>query len=147
MRMKRKGIAGVVAIMAFALAACPGEREVDEAPLPEPTPAPMPEPGVAVELPPGVTEEMVAQGQQLFTGQGNCYTCHGMDARGTQLGPDLTDDRWILIDGSFESIENNIRTGVPQPREHPAPMPPMGGAQLGDDQIRALAAYVYSISR
>jgi mono/diheme cytochrome c family protein len=31
-------------------------------------------------------------------------------------------------------------------KQHPSPMPPMGGAQLTEEQVRALAAYIYSIS-
>jgi mono/diheme cytochrome c family protein len=38
-----------------------------------------------------------------------------------------------------------VTNGVPQPKEHPAPMPPKGGAQLSDDQVKAVAAYVYSL--
>ena len=39
-----------------------------------------------------------------------------------------------------------MTTGVPKPKEHPAPMPPKGGAPLTDDQVKAVAAYVYSLS-
>ena len=38
-----------------------------------------------------------------------------------------------------------MRTGVPQPKQHPAPMPAMGGANLSDDQIRQVSAYVWSL--
>jgi hypothetical protein len=40
-----------------------------------------------------------------------------------------------------------VTNGVPQPKQHPAPMPPKGGAPLTDQQVRAVAAYVFSISR
>jgi len=36
---------------------------------------------------------------------------------------------------------------VPIPKEHTGVMPPKGGAQLTDDQVRALAAYVYALRR
>jgi mono/diheme cytochrome c family protein len=39
-----------------------------------------------------------------------------------------------------------IRTGVAQPREYPAPMPPMGGANLSEDQLQAVSAYVLSLN-
>jgi mono/diheme cytochrome c family protein len=86
-------------------------------------------------------------GEELFRGRANCYTCHAMDGTGTQLGPDLTDGRWVNIQRrDLGLIEENIRTGVARPIEHPAPMPPMGGARLTDEEIRAVAAYVYAIS-
>ncbi|MBW3555119.1 MAG: cytochrome c, partial [Gemmatimonadetes bacterium] len=95
----------------------------------------------------GVTQEQFDQGRQLFTGQGGCQACHGPQAKGTQLAPDLTDDEWLNIpDPSLETIEQLIRTGVAEPKEHPAPMPPMGGANLSEEQVSALAGYVLSIA-
>ncbi len=98
------------------------------------------------EIPEGATAEDVQQGQQIFSGVGNCYTCHGPDAKGTALAPNQTDSVWINIDGSYQSIMSTVKTGVPNPKEHPAPMPPMGGAQLTDKQIHDVAAYIYAIS-
>lgn len=95
--------------------------------------------------PEGATAADVSAGQQIFTSTGNCYTCHGPDGRGTQLAPNLTDSEWINIDGSFASIQELVKTGVPQPKQHPAPMPAMGGATLSDDQVRQVAAYVWSL--
>lgn len=106
----------------------------------------MQEPAAA--LPEGVTQEQVAQGQQLFTGQGGCMACHGPDAKGTQLAPDLTDSEWINVSGrNLSEITDLIHSGVPQPKEHPGPMPPMGGANLSDEQVQALAAYVVSLGQ
>jgi mono/diheme cytochrome c family protein len=34
---------------------------------------------------------------------------------------------------------------VPTPKKAPAPMPPMGGASLSPDQVKAAAAYVHSL--
>jgi mono/diheme cytochrome c family protein len=62
------------------------------------------------------------------------------------MAPDLTDNTWIHGDGSLSFIEHTVTTGVPQPKSHPAPMPPMGGASLTPDQVKAVAAYVYSLS-
>ncbi len=97
-------------------------------------------------LPQGVTGQMVAQGQQIFHGKGNCYTCHGMDGKGTTLAPDMTDQTYLNIDGSYESMVKLVHTGVPQPKQHPAPMPAMGGAQLTDQEVNAVAAYEYTLS-
>ncbi len=100
-----------------------------------------------VQLPEGVTQEMVAAGQQVYGSTGFCFTCHAADGAGTPLAPALNDSEWLHIDGSYEAIMTIVREGVPQPQQFPAAMPPMGGAQLTDEQIRDVAAYVYSISR
>lgn len=98
------------------------------------------------DLPEGVTMEMVEEGGQLFTGQGICHSCHNPEATGTQLAPDLTDDEWLNVSGrEYDEIVSLIRTGVPEPVEHPGPMPPMGGANLSDAQIEALAAYIVTL--
>jgi mono/diheme cytochrome c family protein len=96
-----------------------------------------------------ITATEVALGDSIFHGQtagGTCFTCHGQDAKGTALAPDLSDKTWIDGDGSYNYIVERVTTGVPQPKEHPAPMPPMGGASLSQAQVRAVAAYVYSLS-
>jgi mono/diheme cytochrome c family protein len=92
---------------------------------------------------------MVALGDRIYHGQvggGSCAGCHGSDGKGTPLGPDLTDQKWLWSDGSWTGIAKTITDGVPQPKEYRSPMPPMGGAQLTDDQVKALAAYVWSMS-
>lgn len=97
-------------------------------------------------LPEGVTMQMVNEGDQLFHGQGGCVNCHGPDAKGTQLAPNLTDSEWINVSGrNYDEIVSLIKSGVPQPASHPGPMPPMGGANLTDAQVNALAAYVVSL--
>lgn len=93
--------------------------------------------------------QLVALGDSIFHGQvagGTCTACHGQDAKGTGIAPDLTDGTWINGDGSYDFIVHTVTTGVPHPKEHPAPMPPKGGATLNDDQVKAVAAYVYSLS-
>jgi hypothetical protein len=35
---------------------------------------------------------------------------------------------------------------VLQPKQYRSPMPPMGGAQLTADQVKAAAAYIWSLS-
>jgi mono/diheme cytochrome c family protein len=90
---------------------------------------------------------MVAQGQQIFSGKGNCFTCHGPTATGTPLAPNLTDATWLNItDASWENIQGIVRNGVPTPKEHPAPMPPRGGGNFTEEQVRALGAYVFALS-
>ena len=97
----------------------------------------------------GGSAAQVAEGDKIFHGQeagGTCTACHGQDAKGTAIAPDLTDSEWLNGDGSLAFIEHTVTTGVPKPKSHPAPMPPMGGASLNPDQIKAVAAYVYSLS-
>ncbi len=133
----------------LALAACAGD---EDAPAVEDAPEPGTEPvaevlAARVDLPPGVTAEMVARGQQVFEGTGICYTCHMQDGVGGPLGPNLTDDHWINTDGSYESIVNVVMNGVTQPVEHPGIMLPRGGTNISDDDVRAVAAYVWALSR
>ncbi len=99
-------------------------------------------------LPAGVTADMINQGNQIFHGQlagGTCYTCHGPDAKGTSLAPDLTATThlWVTDYPSYVAL---ITKGVPTPKQHPAPMPAMGGATLTPDQVKAVAAYEWSLS-
>jgi mono/diheme cytochrome c family protein len=93
--------------------------------------------------------QQIALGDSIFHGQvagGTCTACHGQDAKGTAVAPNLTDSEWLNGDGSYDFIVKTITNGVPQPKQHPAPMPPKGGASLTDDQVKAAAAYVYSLS-
>ena len=93
---------------------------------------------------PGIEQDTA--GKAIFTGKGNCFTCHGQDAKGTVLAPDLTDDVWLNADGTLESVIEVIAEGVTAPKEHPAPMPAKGGANLTDAEVRAVAAYVLSLA-
>jgi glucose/arabinose dehydrogenase/mono/diheme cytochrome c family protein len=100
-------------------------------------------------VPAGATKQMVALGERIFLGQAGgatCTGCHGADAKGTPLAPDLTDSQWLWGNGSFASIAKTITNGVPQPKQYRSPMPPMGGAQLTPDQVSALAAYIWALS-
>ena len=96
-------------------------------------------------LPPGVTPKTAAQGRKLYPA--TCAACHGPQAEGTQLGPSLRDAEWLAGSGELPEIEQAIRDGVPEPQEFPVPMPPHGGGAYTAEELRALAAYVYSISQ
>jgi len=100
-------------------------------------------------VPAGATKEMVGLGDRIFHGQvgaATCTGCHGADATGTPLGPNLTDAHWLWGDGSYASIAKTITTGVPQPKQYRSPMPPLGGSELTPDQVSALAAYIWALS-
>jgi glucose/arabinose dehydrogenase/mono/diheme cytochrome c family protein len=97
----------------------------------------------------GITPAMIALGDSIYHGLaagGTCAGCHGTDAKGTPLAPDLTANKWLWGDGSYASIVKTIRQGVPTPKEHTGVMPPMGGAQLTPAQLAAVGAYVFSLS-
>jgi mono/diheme cytochrome c family protein len=100
--------------------------------------------------PAGATPAMLAQGDSIYHGQlagGLCYTCHGGAGEGTDDAPPLVNNTWRTGDGSYEFIQKRIAQGMPHPTPpYSEPMLPMGGRQLTPDQIRAVAAYVYSIS-
>lgn len=103
----------------------------------------------AQQLPDGVTQETVDRGQRLYRGDGFCYNCHGRDGEGiANVGSDLTDGDWKHVDGSLEELVRMIRDGVSAEESSTGiPMPPRGGARLSPEQIRAVAAYVWTLSR
>lgn len=153
MRGRQWKMLALATVAAMGLSACGGEDAAED--TADETPAPpveqpaeqQPDEQMTADLPEGVSQDQFNQGQQLFTGQGGCIACHGPDAKGTQLAPDLTDGEWINISGrNYDEIVQLIQTGVPEPVEHPGPMPPLGGASLADQQVQDLAAYVYGIS-
>lgn len=81
---------------------------------------------------------LVEAGAEVF--DINCSACHGADGKGDiyQGAPNLTDAIW-LYGGDYETVKEtvmNSRFGV---------MPPMGGAQLSEAEIRAVATYVHQL--
>ena len=97
----------------------------------------------------GTTSEMVTLGNRIYHGQvgaATCVGCHGTEGTGTPLGPNLVDGDWLWGDGSLDAITNTIVAGVSKPRQYRNSMPPLGGAQLTNQQVAALAAYVWSAS-
>lgn len=138
--------------MILALAACGGEggapAEEAQQPAAEPAAAaPEAAPAMDMELPEGVTPAMVAQGEGIFMGAGICFTCHLQGGVGGPLAPNLTDDQWLNVDGSYEAIVNLVTTGVPEPKEHPGIMLPKGGSNISEEEVRAVAAYVWTLNK
>jgi glucose/arabinose dehydrogenase/mono/diheme cytochrome c family protein len=98
--------------------------------------------------PAGATPAEIALGGRVYRGQvasAPCAGCHGTDAKGSPLGPDLTSGKWLWGDGSLAAITHTITDGVPQPKSYGAPMPPMGGADLSPSELSAVAAYVWAL--
>lgn len=154
--MKAHGRAGWIVAMAVALAACGGEKaqtqeaagsemgataQAAQAETQQAAQAPQ-------QLPEGVTPEMIAQGKTIYSGPGICATCHGPEGKGVpNLGANLTDDEWVHIDGSYQGIIDNIQTGVSAEKSTSGtPMPPKGGSAITEEQVKAVAAYVWSLS-
>jgi mono/diheme cytochrome c family protein len=112
--------------------------------------------GAAITLPAAIPaspvrsgDDVIAQdtsGKAIFAGKGICHVCHGPDAKGTPLAPNLTDAEWLNGDGSEKMLIATIKAGVASPKKHPAPMPPMGGAQLTDAEILSVARYILSLA-
>jgi len=98
--------------------------------------------------PPGATKDQVALGQRVFFGEvggATCGGCHGSDAKGTPVGPDLTSGTWLWGDGSLESLTRTIVAGVPHPKKNLGAMPPLGGTELSPADVAAVAAYVWAV--
>jgi glucose/arabinose dehydrogenase/mono/diheme cytochrome c family protein len=137
-----------------SVTACPsataGPGEVAEAGA-KPPEGTHPDAGAAAnaKVPEGATREMVLLGGRIFRGEvggAPCMGCHGMTGQGSVLGPALNGKKWLWSDGSFAGITKTINDGVAQPKEYRSPMPAKGGAQLTDEQVKAVGAYVWSLS-
>ncbi len=124
------------------------EAEVDSAQAGR-TPTPTQPPGGGARqgaVPAGATAADVSEGQKIFAAAGNCFTCHGPDGGGSALAPALNDAAWLNITGDFASIQQVVNDGVPAPKQFPAAMPAKGGAPLTEQQVKQVAAYVYSLA-
>ncbi len=114
--------------------------------------APTPSGNAANARPAGVTDQMIALGDSLFN-NGGCMRCHGAKGIGAQNGPALNDAAWVqLKSGTYDEIVQLVTTGVPAAAiKDPTRKNPMGARggrmNLNDDQIKAVASYVWSISR
>jgi glucose/arabinose dehydrogenase/mono/diheme cytochrome c family protein len=99
-------------------------------------------------VPPGSSSQQVALGARVFEGKvggATCAGCHGSDGKGSGIGADLTAGTWLWSDGSVSGIEQTITQGVPHPKQHNGVMPPMGGVQLSQNDLKAVAAYVWAL--
>jgi len=98
-------------------------------------------------LPPGVTPEVVTRGKSLYNGAGLCMACHGPTAKG-MTGPDLTDSTLLHYDGSYEGLIKVVTTGIDDKASQTGQiMPAKGGSAMSDDEVKAVAAYVWTLRR
>ena len=97
-------------------------------------------------LPEGVTAEMVEKGKSIFGKNGMCFACHGAEGKGA-IGPNLTDAEWLHSKGTYPEIVAQILKGVPKEESRTGQiMPPKGGSSINEDEVKAVAAYVYALS-
>ena len=68
-----------------------------------------------------------------------------LDGKGTAVGSDLTSGKWLWGNGSVKAITRTIARGVAKPKNHTGVMPPMGGAELSQADLAAVADYVWAI--
>jgi glucose/arabinose dehydrogenase/cytochrome c5 len=122
-----------------AVTAAKGAATTAPAPAPAPTKA-----EASLPTPTGATAAQVAAGQRIFR-SATCSACHGPDATGSAVGPDLTRGTWLWSDGSLSGIHDTIAKGVPAPKQYRSPMPPMGGSQLSAEDLAAVSAYVWAV--
>ena len=96
------------------------------------------------------TPALIARGDSIYHGQvagGTCSACHGDQGKGNEaLAPGFTSGRWLGGDGSYGFIVRVVAQGVAKPKQGQLTMPANGGAQLTPLDVRAVAAYVYSLS-
>ncbi|HKM63701.1 MAG TPA: c-type cytochrome [Acidisphaera sp.] len=98
-------------------------------------------PAESLPIPLGATRDQVLLGDRIFHGEaasGQCFVCHGSNARGTGNGNDLTTGMFIWGDGSLKAIRATILHNMEI-------APRMDGALTAGD-VDAVAAYVWAIS-
>jgi len=104
-------------------------------------------PPAATARPPGVTDSTIALGKDLFHGSAGCNACHGDNGRGTDRGPSLTGAVWLHGDGSYDSIMHQVLHGVPASKSMSGEaMPIRGWVPMSDEEVKAVAAYVWAIT-
>lgn len=102
--------------------------------------------GANAQRPEGVTPARIAQGQELYRDTG-CPACHGPDAKGVSgLTADLTDGQWKFVEGGeLAALVTVIREGLTADKTGGMPM--MANTDLSDDQVKAIAAYIWSVNQ
>ncbi len=93
-------------------------------------------------VPKGFTREQILLGDRIFHGEaagGQCSHCHGLDAKGTPVGNDLTTGMYIWGDGSVNTIKRTVLHNM-------AVVPGMDG-DLKPADVDAVAAYIWALGR
>jgi mono/diheme cytochrome c family protein len=92
------------------------------------SPVPLVAPGVAVPA----SADQIAHGQQLFTAK-YCSGCHGLDGRGSIIGPSI-------VGATAAKLKSKTHSG-------PGAMPAFEASSLSDDDLAAVAAYLASMNK
>ena len=74
----------------------------------------------------------VSRGQQLFTAK-YCSGCHGLDGRGSIIGPSI-------VGATAAKLKSKTHSG-------PGAMPAFEASSLSDDELAAMAAYLASMNK
>ena len=143
------------AVTIALVTACGGTATTSTTSNPAVAPSGSPAPAARVNnmLPSSVTPAMIAIGDSIYHARG-CRNCHGADAKGTARAPDLTDAALLHVNGSYDDYVRIITDGVPltamKDTSHTRAMPARGGANpavLTDDQIKSVAAYIFTLRK
>lgn len=98
--------------------------------------------------PRGVTDRTIVRGRSLYEGKGACAKCHGDRGEGTPEGGSLNSGPWTLGSGSYKWIRHIVRhSGIGARGRDGDPLPMRGPTLLSPDEVKAVAGYVWSISR
>src|SRR6185312_11276571 len=73
-------------------------------------------------------------GGELF--QQNCAFCHGRDAQGGEIGPDLTRSKLVLSDVNGDKISEVVRNGRPEKK--------MPAFNFSSQEISSLVAFIHA---
>jgi mono/diheme cytochrome c family protein len=97
-----------------------------------------------------ITEATLELGAKAYQ-TGMCWKCHRGNGKGGQRGPDLTDNEWLHCDGSIDGILEVLRSGVSRNQfkdpNRPFEMNPATNFVQDNDQLAALATYVFNLSQ
>jgi cytochrome c5 len=110
------------------------------------------EDGQPVKMPPlprGMTLDIIRAGDSVFHGKGHCFACHGADAEGLPNAGSALTIGLNFVPTEWQAIDSVIMLGIPESVTRSAiAMPPRGGkSDLGTDELREVAAYVWAISQ
>jgi mono/diheme cytochrome c family protein len=100
-------------------------------------------------LPYGMSIQQIVHGDSLFHGRGGCFACHGAEAQGLPAAGDGFTTGLNYVQAKWQDIAQLIARGLPDALTRaPIRMPARGArGDLTNDELRAVAAYVWAISQ
>ena len=107
------------------------------------------QPDTLPSFPPGMTLDLVRLGDSLFHRQAACFACHGTEGEGLPAAGDAISVGLSYVQPEWQAIDSLISTGIPDAlTRSPITMPARGArSDLTDQQLKAVAAYVWAISQ